>query len=288
MVQRICLLGRDGSGKSTIAQNLCHALSLMGKKVLLVGDDISMSSTLLLRGCADILPALEDYRDKYEISLNDYILPTKSGVYCIELGSLEPGIGCMVRSIHLLDDMLEEQQVPQKLGLDIILYDLAGDVPCTGYMLPVRDGLMARCIVVTSGSFAFMATANSILQAICNTNPAVLQSTQLLVNNANLYNTRTQVNEYAGLTGIPILGYVHHSRLLEDSMLGQKTIFDFSPSSGVASFFRSLAAALLEPPAPGCKGPLPRREMLRWLAEWQRKDLALRSGEISVDNGGYL
>ena len=49
MAQRICFLGRGGSGKSTVAQNLGHALALKGYHVLLVGNDISLSSTVLLR-----------------------------------------------------------------------------------------------------------------------------------------------------------------------------------------------------------------------------------------------
>ena len=88
MAQRICFLGRGGSGKSTVAQNLGHALALKGYHVLLVGNDISLSSTVLLRGEADISPALEDYREHYEIDLNDYVIPTPSGVYCLELGSI--------------------------------------------------------------------------------------------------------------------------------------------------------------------------------------------------------
>ena len=40
MAQRICFLGRGGSGKSTVAQNLGHALALKGYHVLLVGNDI--------------------------------------------------------------------------------------------------------------------------------------------------------------------------------------------------------------------------------------------------------
>ena len=31
---------------------------------------------MLLRGEADISPALEDYREHYEIDLNDYVIPT--------------------------------------------------------------------------------------------------------------------------------------------------------------------------------------------------------------------
>ena len=166
MAQRICFLGRGGSGKSTVAQNLGHALALKGYHVLLVGNDISLSSTVLLRGEADISPALEDYREHYEIDLNDYVIPTPSGVYCLELGSIDPGVGCLARGVTLIDEMLDTQGVSNSLQLDFILYDISGETPCTGYILPIREGVMQRCIIVTNGSFASVTTANSILQAI--------------------------------------------------------------------------------------------------------------------------
>ena len=145
MAQRICFLGRGGSGKSTVAQNLGHALALKGYHVLLVGNDISLSSTVLLRGEADISPALEDYREHYEIDLNDYVIPTPSGVYCLELGSIDPGVGCLARGVTLIDEMLDTQGVSNSLQLDFILYDISGETPCTGYILPIREGVMHHC-----------------------------------------------------------------------------------------------------------------------------------------------
>ena len=186
MAQRICFLGRGGSGKSTVAQNLGHALALKGYRVLLVGNDISLSSTLLLRGEADISPALEDYREHYEIDLADYVLPTASGVYCLELGSIDPGVGCLARGISLIDEMLDTQGVSNRLQLDFILYDISGETPCTGYILPIREGLMQRCVIVTNGSFASVTTANSLLQAILRASGADSFPVQLIVNNAPL------------------------------------------------------------------------------------------------------
>ena len=181
MAQRICFLGRGGSGKSTVAQNLGHALALKGYHVLLVGNDISLSSTVLLRGEADISPALEDYREHYEIDLNDYVIPTPSGVYCLELGSIDPGVGCLARGVTLIDEMLDTQGVSNSLQLDFILYDISGETPCTGYILPIREGVMQRCIIVTNGSFASVTTANSILQAILRAAGADNFPVQLIV-----------------------------------------------------------------------------------------------------------
>ena len=197
MAQRICFLGRGGSGKSTVAQNLGHALALKGYHVLLVGNDISLSSTVLLRGEADISPALEDYREHYEIDLNDYVIPTPSGVYCLELGSIDPGVGCLARGVTLIDEMLDTQGVSNSLQLDFILYDISGETPCTGYILPIREGVMQRCIIVTNGSFASVTTANSILQAILRAAGADNFPVQLIVNNASCEETKEELASYA-------------------------------------------------------------------------------------------
>ena len=178
MAQRICFLGRGGSGKSTVAQNLGHALALKGYHVLLVGNDISLSSTVLLRGEADISPALEDYREHYEIDLN---------------------------GVTLIDEMLDTQGVSNSLQLDFILYDISGETPCTGYILPIREGVMQRCIIVTNGSFASVTTANSILQAILRAAGADNFPVQLIVNNASCEETKEELASYARRATIEIL-----------------------------------------------------------------------------------
>ena len=109
---------------------------------------------------------LREVAHRYEIDLNDYVIPTPSGVYCLELGSIDPGVGCLARGVTRIDEMLDTQGVSNSLQLDFILYDISGETPCTGYILPIREGVMQRCIIVTNGSFASVTTANSILQAI--------------------------------------------------------------------------------------------------------------------------
>ncbi len=212
MAQRICFLGRGGSGKSTVAQNLGHALALKGYHVLLVGNDISLSSTVLLRGEADISPALEDYREHYEIDLNDYVIPTPSGVYCLELGSIDPGVGCLARGVTLIDEMLDTQGVSNSLQLDFILYDISGETPCTGYILPIREGVMQRCIIVTNGSFASVTTANSILQAILRAAGADNFPVQLIVNNASCEETKEELASYARRATIEILASLDYCK----------------------------------------------------------------------------
>ena len=276
MAQRICFLGRGGSGKSTVAQNLGHALALKGYHVLLVGNDISLSSTVLLRGEADISPALEDYREHYEIDLNDYVIPTPSGVYCLELGSIDPGVGCLARGVTLIDEMLDTQGVSNSLQLDFILYDISGETPCTGYILPIREGVMQRCIIVTNGSFASVTTANSILQAILRAAGADNFPVQLIVNNASCEETKEELASYARRATIEILASLDYCKELEYSSLAGKTVFDTAPDSACAAHLRAVADDLLLSTIPTSLTPFPRRELVTWLRCWQRRELARR------------
>ncbi len=276
MAQRICFLGRGGSGKSTVAQNLGHALAQKGYRVLLVGNDISLSSTLLLRGEADILPALEDYREHYEIDLSDYVLSTASGVYCLELGSIDPGVGCLARGISLIDEMLDTQGVSNRLQLDFILYDISGETPCTGYILPIREGLMQRCVIVTNGSFASVTTANSLLQAILRASGEEIFPVQLIVNNASCDETKAELADYARRSTIEILAYLDHYTELEYSSLAGKTVLDAAPDSACAERLRAIADDLLLSTIPTKLTPFPRRELIVWLRGWQQRELARR------------
>lgn len=286
MADRICFMGRGGSGKSTVAQNLCHALARMGYHVLLVGNDLSLSSTVLLRGDAEIRPALEDYREKYEIDLSDYILATASGVFCLELGSIEPGLGCLARGINLIDEMLDTQGVSNDLQLDYILYDISGETPCTGYILPVREDVMQRCVVVTNHRFASVTAANNILQGVLRASEGKSLPVQLIVNDVNFKETRDELADYAKRTHIDVLAYIDYDRDIEYSALAGKTIFTTNPTGPCAEHLMDVARDLVEKTPCANIKPFTRDELLRWLREWQRKELSRRLALDEVTANG--
>ena len=97
MTQRICFMGRGGVGKTILVSNISAALAAKGFHVLQIGNDISLNSTELLRESKQITPVLDEFRLKYDIRVEDYLVETPSGVYCLELGSIDPGAGCLAR-----------------------------------------------------------------------------------------------------------------------------------------------------------------------------------------------
>lgn len=283
--KRICFLGKGGIGKSVITANVSAALAKSGARVLQVGNDISLSSTLLLRKSAEITPALEEYRKNYVIKIADYIVPTESGVYCLELGSLEPGVGCMARGINIIDEMLEHQGVIEALALDFILYDIAGDTPCTGYILPMRDGVMHECIVVADNSFPGFATANSIVAGIARARRDHTLSVALLVNFADRYPAKAQLDAYAREISAEVVGYLDYDLKIEYSELAGQTVLEAYPDSAAAAFFDTLAKRLsgtaMRAAAPV---PLEREQLLQWLQHWKQRSLAQKSGIIGIDD----
>lgn len=286
--KRICFLGKGGIGKSVIAANMSAALAEQGYKVLQIGNDISLSSTLLLRGALEAVPALEEYRKKYIIKIEDYIVKPPLGVYCLELGSLEPGVGCMARGIHIIDEMLASQGVLEKLGIDYILYDISGDIPCTGFILPMRDGLMQKCIVVTDRSVPAFVTANSIIAGIVRASKHKTVPIALLANYADVYPSKAQLTAYAKAIHLDEIAFLEYYQKLEHSELAGKTVLEAYPESAGAEAFRQLASKLIEIKMGQVPQALTRKELAVWLGDWKQRSLAQKSGIIGIDESSNI
>lgn len=286
--KRICFLGKGGIGKSVITANLSAALVKQGYKVMQIGNDISLSSTLLLRGDFEITPVLEEYRKKYVIEIESYVVESPSGVYCLELGSLEPGVGCMARGVHIIDEMLENQGLIEKLELDYILYDISGDIPCTGYILPMRDGVMQKCVVVTDRSFPAFVTANSILTGIVRASKDKILPISIMVNYADAYPAKAQLTEYAKAIDLKELVFLDYDQKIELSELAGKTVLAAYPDSAAAKALSELAGKIIEIKPESAPKPLERQELLRWLRHWKKRSFAQKSGIIGIEDSSNI
>lgn len=265
MMQKIGFLGKGGIGKSTVVSHLCVALARKGYRVLFVGNDISLSSTILLRGDADIEPVLDAYREKYVIALEDYILKTPSGVYCMELGGINPGTGCMARGINVVDEMLYSQNVIERLELDYIFYDITVETPCTGMMIAVRNGILDRCIVLTECSFSSLTVANSILAAIKNARENEPIDVQLFVNFADRTELCRQVLDYSEMVGVPIFGCLKTFEEIDRAYLLDQTIFENNPAPELSKAFAFLADKLQNPTEKTALKEIPSpRQLMKW------------------------
>ncbi len=284
MAERICFLGRGGVGKSVIVSNISVALANMGYNILQVGNDISLNSTMYLRYDENIAPVLEDFREKYNITVEDYMVQGSCGVYCLELGSIEPGVGCLARGINLVDEMMEQQGLLKKYKIDYVLYDIVGDIPCTGYILPIREGVMSQCIIITDGNYSSLCTTNSILAGVLRIDKQHQTLVRLLINQADKYPTKSLVTSYAEETNLTILGYLNHYEQIELCTLQEKTVIEMNPESSVAEKFEELSKSVIHVCKPKCPIPFNRENLLKWQKKWKMEQLNQKIGIIDAGN----
>lgn len=272
MTQRICFLGRGGVGKTILVSNISAALAKAGYHVLQVGNDISLSSTELLRESKEITPVLDEFREKYDICVEDYLVRTPSGVYCLELGSIDPGAGCQARGLSIIDEMMAQQGMLDKYKIDVVIYDIAGDTPCTGYILPIRQGVMDKVVLVTNDRYPSVSTINCLLSAVLRqgkNHPPVY----LLENQTDRFSDRALLDDYARETNMTLLGCVAYNELTERASLMDETVVCEYPDSNSARELTLLAQKIVSVDAANEPKPFCRTELLRWQQQWKLKKL---------------
>ena len=98
MPKQIAIYGKGGIGKSTTTSNLSAALSDLGYSVMQIGCDPKNDSTTTLRKGKSIPTVLDTVR-KRSSDLDELVHEGYNGIYCIEAGGPEPGVGCAGRGI---------------------------------------------------------------------------------------------------------------------------------------------------------------------------------------------
>lgn len=272
MTQRICFLGRGGVGKTILVSNISAVLAKAGYHVLQVGNDISLSSTELLRESKEITPVLDEFREKYDICVEDYLVRTPSGVYCLELGSIDPGAGCQARGLSIIDEMMAQQGMLDKYKIDVVIYDIAGDTPCTGYILPIRQGVMDKVVLVTNDRYPSVSTINCLLSAVLRqgkNHPPVY----LLENQTDRFSDRALLDDFARETNMTLLGCVAYDELTERASLMDETVVCEYPDSNSARELTLLAQKIVSVDNANEPKPFCRTELLRWQQQWKLKKL---------------
>jgi len=167
---KIAIYGKGGIGKSTISCNTSAALSKRGLTVMQIGCDPKADSTALLHGGERIPTVLELSREKgaQNLTLDDLIHVTDSGVLCVEAGGPIPGLGCAGRGIINALETLEALGAYERFKPDAVIYDVLGDVVCGGFSMPMRKGYADRVFVVTSGEKMARYAAANICMAVDN------------------------------------------------------------------------------------------------------------------------
>ena len=269
VTKQIAIYGKGGIGKSTTTSNISAALVDAGYKVMQFGCDPKSDSTNTLRG-GDYIPSVLDLlRENSRVDAHDAIFQGFGGVYCVEAGGPQPGVGCAGRGIITAVELLKQQGVFDELDLDYVIYDVLGDVVCGGFAIPIREGIAQHVFTVTSADFMAIYAANNLFKGIqkySNAGGALLGG--VIANSINTSFQRDIVDDFVLKTKTQVVEYVPRSLTVTQSELQGRTTIEAVPNSEQANIYRKLARKIADHVDSKVPSPLNPQELRDWSSSW--------------------
>lgn len=239
-MKRICIYGKGGIGKSTMVSNTAAALAQSGLKVAVVGCDPKADSTrnLTKERTDTVLDCV--MRGKTHFAVTGY-----QGVLCIESGGPEPGTGCAGRGIVSALNAIRQQNLLE--GMDVVMFDVLGDVVCGGFSAPMREQVADQVYLVTTDDYMSLYAANNICRGICK-----YAATGEIRLSGIIRNCRSSVGElgvaesFAEAIGSRVIGTLPMDRAVSMAEIRHQTVIEAFPDAPIARAFRALADAMMK------------------------------------------
>jgi nitrogenase iron protein NifH len=254
-MRQIAIYGKGGIGKSTVAANLSMAFLERGLQVMQVGCDPKRDSTRTLTGGRLIPTVLETYRDElrlgrdsYAIDLEQIVFQGRQGILCVESGGPEPGVGCAGRGVLTAMQILRDLKAFEVYGVDVVLYDVLGDVVCGGFAQPIRQGYAEEIYLVCSGEFMSLYAANNIARAIKRLGRVDGAGLAGLICNSRGDEEleRAVLTSFARRLGSRLVHVIPRASEIQLCEVRGRTVVEGAPDSAAARAFRHLADGILE------------------------------------------
>jgi nitrogenase iron protein NifH len=254
-MRQIAIYGKGGIGKSTVSSNLSVAFHELGLEVMQVGCDPKRDSTRSLTGgrmIPTVLETLRDHlragRDQTSITLEDIVFLGAQGVRCVESGGPEPGIGCAGRGVLTALQILKDLHAFDTYKVDVVLYDILGDVVCGGFAQPIREGFAQEIYLLCSGSFMSLYAANNIAKGIRRLSRRGETGLAGVICNSSGDEPfeRAVLADYARAVGSSLIDFIPRSAVIQACEVEGKTVLEHSPRSPEAEVFRRLARRMLD------------------------------------------
>ena len=274
-IRQIAFYGKGGIGKSTIASNLAAVYAERGLNTMMIGCDPKSDCTRNLRGDIDIPTVLDVLREKgvaklgltelvggKQVEMDEIVYKGYKGVLCVEAGGPEPAVGCAGRGVIVVVDLLKRLGLYDGFDLDMIIYDVLGDVVCGGFGLPLRRGLADDVFIVTSADYLSIYAANNICKGI--NRHASREGSPL---GGIVYNVRgaiddlALVEEFAQSVGSKVIGAIPNDPTIMENEIYAKTTVEYKPESEIAGLFRDLATKIYENEETVSPAPLSKAEL---------------------------
>jgi nitrogenase iron protein NifH len=268
-VKQIAVYGKGGIGKSTTTSNISAALAEAGHRVMQIGCDPKSDSTNTLRDGRYIPTILDTLREKKAVVADEVVFQGYRGVYCVEAGGPAPGVGCAGRGIIAAVELLKRLKVFEQLEVDVVIYDVLGDVVCGGFAVPVREGIAEHVFTVSSADFMAVYAANNLFRGIqkySNSGGALLGG--VIANSINTDYARNIIDDFVARTSTQVMEYVPRSLTVAASELQGKTTIEAAPDSEQADIYRGLAKKVYAHTESRTPSPMNDVELREWASTW--------------------
>jgi nitrogenase iron protein NifH len=250
-MRQLAIYGKGGIGKSMVSSHISYALSKKGLRVLHVGCDPKHDSTRLLLNGNMPDTVLETLREKdfkvQSISMDEVVFESplskecQGEIYCAESGGPDPGLGCGGKGVVEAIETLKHLNVFEKLKLDVVLYDVLGDVVCGGFSMPIREGYADEIYIVSSGEIEVLFAASNIFKAIARFNPRSGAKLGGIIGNLReLKNEKNILNGFAEMLGTQVVGFIPYSEKIKQCSGKGVTLFQHAPDTPECDSFRQL------------------------------------------------
>ena len=240
MIKKIAIYGKGGIGKSTTVANLSAVWGSDDLNCLVIGCDPKADTTRTLYG-KRIPTVVNTLRDNRNPEKEDLVFPGFKNIQCVESGGPEPGVGCAGRGVIVAMKYLEQLGIFDD-ELDVVVYDVLGDVVCGGFSVPLREKYADEVLIVTSGEYMALYAANNIVRGVKKLKGNL---SGIVCNCRNVDNEEQIVNDFAEKIGTHVIGTIHRSNLIQEAELDAKTVVEKYPESAEAQEYRDLASSIM-------------------------------------------
>lgn len=142
---------------------------------------------------------------------------------------------------------LEEFHIAERFGVNFTLYDVLGDVVCGGFAQPIRKGYAKEIYMLTSGEYMSLYAANNIASSVASFAEQGMSARVggLINNRRNVVGEDELIEEFAALLGVPVMGHIPRSAVVQESEKVGKTVVEAFPESEQAAVYKQLAENIL-------------------------------------------
>ena len=240
MIKKIAIYGKGGIGKSTTVANLSAVWGSDDLNCLVIGCDPKADTTRTLYG-SRIPTVVHTIKENRNPEKEDLVFTGFKGIQCVESGGPEPGVGCAGRGVIVAMKRLEKLDLFND-DLDVVVYDVLGDVVCGGFSVPLREKYADEVLIVTSGEYMALYAANNIVKGVKKLKGNL---SGIVCNCRNVDNEEQIVNDFAKRIGTHVIGSIHRSNLIQDAELDAKTVVEKYPESDETQEYMDLASSIM-------------------------------------------